>query len=168
MVRLLTIFSSLFVLLIMLPTDASATMHKPAPATKQTIIASPAKVTTSSNTATVQKGAELRHAYKPFTVTETKMMRARINNSSDSSQQRLVCVEAFNNVNGAKTHLGCLQIHLAPMNSNNPWAQEFDAPTSTLTKGNYTVAYSYQAADGNWHGIKSMDMRVTNGTFSSA
>lgn len=112
------------------------------------------------------EGNTLRHAYKPVTVQNTQWMRARINNMTSMPQKRLVCVEAFNNTNNAKTHLGCLWIDLASMNSmDGMWASEFDAPTGWLAPGSYTVVYTYQDSGGMWHRINSMSGQVQNGMF---
>lgn len=108
----------------------------------------------------------LRHAYKPFTVTETGWTRARVDNFSGVAQKRLVCVEAFNNATNTKTHLGCLWVDLAPMGSTSDWAFEFNAPTHMLSPGTYNVVYTYQAADGMWHRIKSINLQMQDGAFT--
>ena len=109
----------------------------------------------------------LRHAYKPFTVSETKWMRARVDNFSNMPQKRLVCVEAFNVSTNAKTHLGCLWVDLAGFNSTTGmWAAEFDAPTTMLAPGTYTVVYTYQGADGMWNRIKSMNLEMQDGMYT--
>lgn len=108
----------------------------------------------------------VRHAYRPYTVAENGWMKARINNVADMPQKRLVCVEAFNNANNAKTHLGCLWVDMAAHNSGGMWGVEFNAPTSWLSPGNYTVVYTYQAGDGSWNRIKSMDLKVMDGMYS--
>lgn len=110
------------------------------------------------------KGDTLRHAYKPYTVAETKAMRARVDNFSTAPQKRLVCVEAWNNANGARNHLGCLWVDLQGMGSE-VWAVEFDAPTFTLKPGSYTVAYTYQDESGSWHRIKSVNMQMSDGAY---
>ena len=108
----------------------------------------------------------LRHAYKPVTVASSGTMRARVDNFTMSQQKTLVCVEAFKNSNNVKTHLGCLWVDLAPMGSTvNNWAFESDAPTNLLGPGSYSVVYTYQAGDGSWHQIKSIDMQVQNGMY---
>jgi len=108
----------------------------------------------------------LRHAYRPVVVEKTQAMRARVDNFTQVQQKRLVCVEAFNKVSNAKTHLGCLWVDLAPMNSTmSDWAFEFDAPTYLLTTGNYNVVYTYQSTDKQWHHIKSIDLKVTDGMY---
>lgn len=111
----------------------------------------------------------LRHAYRPATVELTKTMRARVNNFTQVQQKRLVCVEAFQTVTNTKTHLGCLWVDLAPMNSTMAdWAFEFDVPqTSMLSAGNYRVVYTYQATDGAWHHVKSINMQVTDGMYTA-
>ena len=109
----------------------------------------------------------LRHAYKPFTVTETKWTRARVDNFSDTPQKRLVCVEAFNVATNAKTHLGCLWVDLAAHNSSTgSWAAEFDAPTNMLSSGTYNVVYTYQGGDGMWHRIQSISLQMQDGMFT--
>ncbi len=120
-----------------------------------------------SSVAAQEKGTTLRHAYKPFTVSETRMMRARVDNFSSDPQKRLVCVEAFNNATNVKTHLGCLWLDLAAFNSPGMWATEFDAPTNTLSAGNYTVVYTYQETDGTWHEIKSVELNMLRGMFTT-
>lgn len=107
----------------------------------------------------------LRHAYKPFTVTETKWMRARVDNFSAVPQKRLVCVEAFNVSTNAKTHLGCLWVDLAGR-GGDMWAAEFDAPTNMLSPGTYNVVYTYQAADGSWNRIKSINLEMQDGMYT--
>lgn len=109
----------------------------------------------------------LRHAYKPFVVDSTRAMRARIDNFSTSPQSRLVCVEAFNQATGAKSHLGCLTLDLAAYNSMEAWAVEFDAPTYWLKPGSYRVVYTYQATDGSWHRIKSIFLQQLDGMYRS-
>lgn len=110
----------------------------------------------------------LRHAYRPVTVEKTQTMRARVDNFTQVQQKRLVCVEAFNKANNAKTHLGCLWVDLAPMGSTmSDWAFEFDAPTYWLTTGNYKVVYTFQGADGGWHHIKSISMQITDGMYTA-
>ncbi len=104
-------------------------------------------------------GKALQHAYRPYR-TETNWTRARVNNVTSAPQKRLVCVEAWNNVTGGKTHLGCLWVDLAPMGSMSDWAKEFDVPTSWLAPGSYTIRYSYQADDGSWHGISGMSWQM--------
>lgn len=108
----------------------------------------------------------LKHAYKPYTVTKTRAMRARIDNFAPA-QTRLVCVEAFNQANGAKTHLGCLSVPFASYNSDGAWAFEFDTPTYWLAPGNYRVAYTYQDDFGDWHQIKSVNQTVMDGSYRS-
>lgn len=113
-----------------------------------------------------EEGTDLRHAYKPVTVASTGMMRARVDNFTNVQQKRLVCVEAFNNANNVKTHLGCLWVDLAPMGSTvSDWAFEFDVPTNMLSPGAYTVVYTYQDAGGSWHQIKSINLHVLNGAY---
>lgn len=107
-----------------------------------------------------------RHAYKPYVVAGTNEMRARINNHSTVSQNRLVCVEAFNNASGAKTHLGCLWVGTDAMGGTN-WAREFNAPTYLLKTGTYTVKYTYKAWDGSWHAIKSVNLTTQNGHYQA-
>lgn len=110
----------------------------------------------------------LRHAYRPVVVEKTQAMRARVDNFTKVQQKRLVCVEAFNKVSNAKTHLGCLWVDLAPMGSTmSDWAFEFDAPTYWLTTGNYNVVYTYQGTDGAWHHVKSINMQVTDGMYAA-
>ena len=109
----------------------------------------------------------LRHAYKPYVVSSTWAMRARIDNFSTSPQSRLVCVEAFNQATGAKSHLGCLTLNLAAYNSMDAWAAEFDAPTYWLKPGNYRVVYTYQAANGSWHRVKSIFLKQLDGMYRS-
>ncbi len=118
----------------------------------------------TSVSANDNKGDTLRHAYKPYTVTETRAMRARVDNFSTAPQKRLVCVEAWNNASGAKNHLGCLWVDLQGMGGES-WAVEFDAPTFTLKAGSYTVAYTYQDEWGKWHRIKSVNMQVSDGAY---
>ena len=109
----------------------------------------------------------LRHAYKPYTVAETKWMRARVDNFSNMPQKSLVCVEAFNVSTNAKTHLGCLWVDLASYNSTTGmWAAEFDAPTTMLSPGTYNVVYTYQGADGNWNRIKSVSLEMQDGMYT--
>lgn len=108
-----------------------------------------------------------RHAYRPTYVEKTKAMRARVDNFSSAPQSRLVCVEAFKTAGGKKTHLGCLKVMLDSFNSKGNWAFEFDAPVSMLTTGNYNVVYTYQGTDGMWHHIKSVNMQVTDGMYST-
>ena len=111
-------------------------------------------------------GGTLRHAYKPMT-TENQWMKARVNNHTTMHQKRLVCVEAFNNANNAKTHLGCLWVDLAAMGTvDSMWAAEFDAPTSWLSPGSYTVVYTYQDEGNMWHRIKSVNMQMMDGTYT--
>lgn len=107
-----------------------------------------------------------RLAFKPVVVSGTTQMRARINNHSSTPQNRLVCIEAFNNAGGAKTHLGCLWVGLDGMGGEN-WAREFNAPTYLLTAGTYTVKYTYKAWDGSWHAIKSVDLITQNGSYTA-
>ena len=110
----------------------------------------------------------LRHAYKPTTVAATQWTRARVDNFTAVQQKRLVCVEAFNNATNAKTHLGCLWVNLAPMGSTvSDWAFEFDVPTNMLSPGSYNVVYTYQADDGSWHQIKSVNLQTQVGQFVS-
>ncbi|MBX4205693.1 hypothetical protein KW795_00680 [Candidatus Microgenomates bacterium] len=109
----------------------------------------------------------LRHAYKPYTVSTTRAMRARVDNFAPESKSRLVCVEAFRTSNGAKTHLGCLDIPLAAYKSNDQWAFEFDAPTYWLDSGTYRVVYTYRDDWGKWHQVKSVTLQVTNGSYSA-
>lgn len=112
------------------------------------------------------EGNTLRHAYKPVTVQSTNWMRARVNNHTQMAQKRLVCVEAFNNANNMKTHLGCLWVDLAPMwSQTGNWAMEFNAPTHMLAPGSYTVVYTYQDEGGMWHRIKSMNMQMQDGMY---
>lgn len=108
----------------------------------------------------------LRHAYKPYTVSETKWLRARVDNFSTQPQKRLVCVEAFNVANNAKTHLGCLWVDLAGYNSQGMWAAEFDAPTTMLSPGTYNVVYTYQGGDGMWHRIQSVNLQMQDGMYT--
>ena len=109
----------------------------------------------------------LRHAYKPVTVTETKWMRARVDNFAAIPQKRLVCVEAFNVATNAKTHLGCLWVDLAATNSSTGmWAAEFDVPTTMLSSGTYNVVYTYQGGDGLWHRIKSINLEMQDGLYT--
>lgn len=113
-----------------------------------------------------EAGGALRHAYKPVTVESTGMMRARVDNFTTSQQKALVCVEAFNNANNVKTHLGCLWVNLAPMGSTvSDWAFEFDATTNMLSPGNYNVVYTYQDAGGSWHQIKSINLQMQTGAY---
>lgn len=111
----------------------------------------------------------LRHAYRPVVVEKTNAMRARVDNFTQVQQKRLVCVEAFHKVSNAKTHLGCLWVDLAPMNSTMAdWAFEFDVPqTSMLSPGTYNVVYTYQSTDGAWHHVKSINMQVTDGMYTA-
>ena len=106
-----------------------------------------------------------RLAYKPY-VTANKEMTARINNHSMSNQNRLVCVEAWNNASGAKTHLGCLWLGLDGM-GGTWWGKEFNAPTYLLKTGSYTVRYTYKASDGFWHTIKSVNMTAQSGSYTA-
>lgn len=116
--------------------------------------------------ASADDGSALKHAYKPVTIQETQWTRARVNNHTTIPQKRLVCVEAFNNANNAKTHLGCLWVDLAGMGTvDSMWAAEFDAPTSWLSPGSYTVVYTYQDEGGMWHRINSMTNQVQNGMY---
>ena len=113
-----------------------------------------------------EENGTLRHAYKPYTVSETKWMRARVDNFSSQPQKRLVCVEAFNVSTNAKTHLGCLWVDLASYNSMGMWAFEFDVPTTWLAPGTYNVVYTYQGADGMWHRIKSINLEMQDGLYT--
>ena len=106
----------------------------------------------------------LVHAYRPYKVAETNWTRARVNNNTMTAQKRLVCVEAFSNATGAKTHLGCLWVQLDPMGVNS-WAKEFDAPTSWLKPGSYTVVYTYQDDQGMWQHIMSVNMQNWDGAY---
>ncbi len=110
---------------------------------------------------------ELAHAYKPVARHDTKEVQARVNNNTNSTQHRLVCVEGFNSSNKMSTHLGCLQVHLDPMNSQGMWAMEFNTPTNNLKPGNYTIVYTYQDEEGMWHHIKSMNMQVWDGQYQA-
>ena len=98
-----------------------------------------------------------RHAYKPY-VNPDNSMKARVDNFSANPETRLVCVEAFNNLTGKQTHLGCLWISLAPFNSKDMWAMDFNAPTYMLGIGSYKVVYNYQGTDNVWYHIKSVDL----------
>lgn len=109
----------------------------------------------------------LRHAYKPVTVTENGMMRARVNNMTSAPVNTLVCVEAFNNATSNKTHLGCLRVMLDPTKTDGMWAREFDAPTNWLKPGNYTIVYTYQGTNDVWHRVLSMQMTVQDGMYRS-
>lgn len=113
---------------------------------------------------TLAVGHDLRHAYQPFQ-TQNGDVRARINNVTMNAQNKLVCVEAWNNASNVKTHLGCLTMNWN-QNNNNVWSQEFDTPTNKLGSGNYSVQYSYQDTNGMWHGIVSMDDNVTHGNVT--
>ena len=105
-----------------------------------------------------------RHAYKPVVVMETKEMKARINNHSSMNQNNLVCVEAFNDTTGKKTHLGCLWLSLDAM-GGQWWGKEFNAPTYMLAKGSYTVKYTFRSNDGSWHPIMSIWLKTQNGNY---
>ncbi len=125
------------------------------------------------NTASMnQQGSTYRHAYKPQAVQQqpgmvnSTAMRARVDNFSNTEQHRLVCVEAWKG--GSKTHLGCLQAHTDAMGGQN-WSYEFDTPqVSSLSSGTYQIAYSYQEADGSWHGVRSVNMTVQNGQYQAS
>ncbi len=93
-------------------------------------------------------------------------MTARVDNFSSGSVKRLVCVEAYNNGTGAHMHLGCLWVSLDPYNSSGNWASEFNAPTNWLGAGNWTVAYNYQATDGSWRHIWSVNLTNWDGMVS--
>lgn len=113
------------------------------------------------------QGSELRHAYQPYVVQDTGWMRARVNNVTSVPQNRLVCVEAFRTDNNMKTHLGCLQTNIGTVNSTSDnWSTEFNAPTNWLNPGSYKVAYTYRGDNGQWYGIKSMNMQVMNGQYT--
>ncbi len=116
--------------------------------------------------ASADDGSTLRQAYKPYTVSSTGWMRARVDNFAAVAQKRLVCVEAFNTVNNAKTHLGCLWVDLAPTNTGGMWASEFDVPTTMLSSGNYNVVYTYQDGEGMWHRIKSINLEMQDGMYT--
>lgn len=109
---------------------------------------------------TLAVGHDLRHAYQPFQM-QNGDVRARVNNVTGNAQNKLVCVEAWNNATNAKKHLGCMT-----MNWNQNWSQEFNTPTNNLGAGNYSVQYSYQDANGMWHGIVSMDDKITHGNVT--
>ena len=111
-------------------------------------------------------GSEIRHAYQPTVVTETGWTRARVQNVTNMPKHTLVCVEAWNQMNNSRTHLGCLHVDLAAWGSMDNFAREFDAPTSWLTPGKYTIAYNYQAADGSWHAVRSMNLDTLNGNYT--
>ena len=115
--------------------------------------------------ASAASNGSLRHAHQPYVVAGTGAMRARVDNFATMPQSRLVCVEAFRTDNGAKTHLGCLTLNLASYRSADQWAVEFDAPTYWLKHGNYRVVYTYQAADGSWHRIKSIFLSMQDGRY---
>lgn len=112
-------------------------------------------------------GDTLRHAYKPYQVTGRNAVNARVDNFSTQPVKRLVCVEAFNNSSGVKTHLGCLWVDLASYNSQGNWAYEFETPTGQLRPGSYRVVYTYQGSDGGWYHIKSVTMQVTDGMYTA-
>lgn len=113
-------------------------------------------------------GTTLRHSYRPFTNTVNNAMRARVDNFTPTQQKRLVCVEAWNNASGARNHLGCLWVDLAPMNSTVAnWASEFEAPTYWLKRGTYTVVYTYQDEMGNWNRIRSTTLQKLDGTYTA-
>lgn len=117
------------------------------------------------NTVSAQGAEEgtLRHAYKPVVVSTTGAVRARVDNFSTAPVKRLVCVEAFNNISNAKTHIGCLWVELDSYNSTGMWAKEFDAPTTMLMPGSYRVVYTYQGTDQVWYRVKSLTMQVEDG-----
>lgn len=140
--------------LVIMPKDASADMQS-------------SQGSTSSQMSKSSQGNTLRHAYKPFKVQENNWTRARVNNMTNQAVKRLVCVEARNNSTWVNSHLGCLWVDLAPMGSDQMWAMEFDVPTANLTPGNYTLMYSYQETDSSWHSIKSMNLSILNGHYSS-
>ena len=110
---------------------------------------------------------DLAHAYKPVSKYETNEVQARVNNNTNVSQKRLVCVEAFNSSSNIKTHLGCLWVDLAPMNSGGMWAMDFNTPTNNLKPGNYRIVYTYQDEGGMWHHIKSINHQVWDGSYQA-
>lgn len=138
MYKFLTMAIFSFVLLLLVPTSASASDG-------------------SDNT--------LRHAYKPYQVAGRNTMNARVDNFDNQPVKRLVCVEAFNNASGRKTHLGCLWVDLAAHNSLNQWAAEFEAPTNWLKTGSYRVVYTFQSPNGSWHRIMSVNLTANDGSY---
>lgn len=110
----------------------------------------------------------LRHAYRPHVVTETRAMRARIDNFATMPQNKLVCVEAMKTKTHHRTHLGCLRVNLDSFGSTMAeWAVEFDAPTYMLPRGTYTVMYFYQGMDGAWHKVLSTTLKNQDGMFTA-
>jgi len=112
-------------------------------------------------------GTDLRHAYQPVVVRETNATKARINNHTNVAVSKLVCVEAFKNSNGAKTHLGCLTVNLDPHMGGSNWAAEFEVPTYLLGPGIYTLKYTFRDTDGSWHAIKSISLTTMNGSYTA-
>lgn len=108
----------------------------------------------------------LRHAYKPVQVEDTNAIRARVNNMERMDVNRLVCVEAFNVKNNVKTHIGCINAKLGAHQVSTNWGFEFDAPLNTVKSGNYKVVYTFQATDGSWHKVRSMNLKVQDGMVS--
>lgn len=117
-------------------------------------------IITSGTTATgttITSTGPLNLAYTPYVVPTTGWTRARVNNMTGSQVNQLVCVEAWRG--GAKNHLGCQRVDLAPTGTNPTvanWATEFDAPTTWLTPGQYNVQYTYQTSNGMWQPLSTI------------
>lgn len=74
--------------------------------------------------------------------------RTTLTNWANTPMTRLVCVEAFQTSSGAKTHLGCLTVHL---NTSDMSSYQFDVPMNMLSSGTHRIVYTYQDAGGFWH-----------------
>lgn len=75
-------------------------------------------------------------------------VRTTITNWANTPMTRLVCAEAFHTTTNAKTHLGCLTVHL---NTTEKSSYQFDVPTMNLSSGTHRIVYTYQDAGGFWH-----------------